>query len=246
MKKYFALSLLILFISKFNCSFTQDLKARDIISKSIESYGGKKFSVSKIGFSFREKQYSIELNDGLFEYKRISKDGDDETIDILNNEGFKRLVNNDESMIASLMSDKYSSSINSVVYFALLPYRLSDQAVISSYLGKIQLFGKEYHKVKVRFTEESGGEDHEDEFIYWFDSKTYSMDYLAYSYQTNGGGIRFRKAFNKRTVNGLVFQDYENYKADSDKHLLENLDDEFEKGNLELLSIIELKKISVK
>jgi hypothetical protein len=98
----------------------------------------------------------------------------------------------------------------------------------------------------VTFRQESGGEDFEDVFVYWFATDDYSMDFLAYSYHTDGGGMRFRKAKNKRTVNGLVFQDYDNYKADPDTYNVEELDKAFENAKLELLSKIELENIEVK
>ena len=72
------------------------------------------------------------------------------------------------------------------------------------------------------------------------------MDYLAYSYKENDIGLRFRKAYNKREVNGLVFQDYENYKSYYYKYKVVELDEHCENGELELLSKIELENIIVK
>ena len=40
------------------------------------------------------------------------------------------------------------------------------------------------------------------------------MDYLAYNYKVNGGGVRFRSSYNRRNVGGIIFQDYINYKAE--------------------------------
>lgn len=227
--------------------FAQNLKPEAIIAKSIDFYGGDKFNPSDISFVFRSKKYEIHLNEGLYEYKRIFTEDGEQIKDVLNNDGFTRFVDGDESYLAKLRSGSYSSSVNSVVYFALLPYRLKDEAVISQYLGKSSVKGKSYYKIKVTFSENSGGEDFEDVFVYWFDTEDYSMDYLAYSYlETKGPGLRFRKAYNLQTVNGLTFQDYENYKANPLKFKVENLDELFNENKLELLSKIELKQIEVK
>ena len=63
------------------------------------------------------------------------------------------------------------------------------------------------------------------------------MNYLAYEYLTDAGGIRFRVAINRRTIEGVVFQDYENYKAPKNTSL-DDLPKMYEKGELELLSLI--------
>lgn len=39
------------------------------------------------------------------------------------------------------------------------------------------------------------------------------MDFLAYEYNVNGGGVLFREAFNSRMIEGMRFQDYINYGA---------------------------------
>ena len=134
--------------------------------------------------------------------------------------------------------------VNSVVYFALLPYGLNDQAVNKIYVGQSTIKDEVYHKIKVTFNQEGGGEDFQDVFIYWVGEDDHKVDYLAYSYETDGGGIRFREAYNERVINGVRFVDYVNYKP-KDIQDLEVLDQEFEKGNLEELSKIELTDIKV-
>ena len=68
------------------------------------------------------------------------------------------------------------------------------------------------------------------------------MDYLAYSYEVDGGGVRFREAYNTRKIGGVLFQDYVNY-----KHLkntdVSTFDILFEKGELKELSRIELENV---
>jgi hypothetical protein len=66
------------------------------------------------------------------------------------------------------------------------------------------------------------------------------MDFFAYSYQTEGGGVRFRESINKVKVDGVIFQDYNNFKAELGTEL-SNLPSMFENKELELLSKIELE-----
>src|SRR5690606_15410685 len=105
----------------------------------------------------------------------------------------------------------YSNSVNSVAYFAFLPYGLNDPAARKQWKGETELEGQTYDIIEVTFDEEGGGDDFEDEFLYWFNQENGQMDFLAYTYHTEGGGVRFRKAFNSRMVNGIRIQEYENY-----------------------------------
>jgi hypothetical protein len=64
----------------------------------------------------------------------------------------------------------------------------------------------------VKFKQENGGTDFDDIYMYWFDQQTGHLDFFGYNYQVDGGGTRFRKAVNRRTVNGIMIQDYINYR----------------------------------
>ena len=65
----------------------------------------------------------------------------------------------------------YSESLNSVIYFALLPYKLSDKAVKVSYKQDVSILGKDYFEIEVTFDVEGGGKDHDDKFYYWVDKE---------------------------------------------------------------------------
>jgi hypothetical protein len=235
------ISLVILTLSA--CQKPQN--AEQIVSKAIEYAGGDKFEHSTIAFDFRDKYYQVKREIEDWEMVRSFQDSNKLVEDLYSTEVFERKINGEKSMIVDSMQFKYIESINSVIYFALLPYKLNDKAVIKELLGKEEIEENTYYKVKVRFREEGGGEDFQDEFIYWFDVKDYSLDYLAYSFQVNGGGMRFRKAYNERFVEGIRFADYVNYKPTSDNADLTSLAQMLEEEKLKELSRIELDNISV-
>ena len=141
----------------------------------------------------------------------------------------------------------YTSSVNSVIYFAFLPMSLNDPAVIKEYVQEVKIKDKIYHKIKITFRAEGGGEDYEDVFYYWFDTDDYSMDYLAYSYnEEEGTGIRFREAYNTRTIDGVKIQDYINFKpAIKGSIPLSEIDKAYIDGKLEKLSLIELEDMKI-
>jgi len=219
--------------------------AQSLIDKVIENHGGVLYENFKATFDFRGRHYVMQHQGGSFQYERHFSDSSGQIKDILNNDGFHRLLNDQDITDTVKKAAAYARSVNSVVYFALLPYRLNDPAVEKSYLGTGEIKGELYHKIKVTFEQEGGGDDYSDEFVYWIHAQNLTMEYFAYLYFTDGGGKRFRAPFNSRTVGGIKFSDYENYKELDDQVELKDYDLEFNQGKLELLSKIELENLEV-
>jgi len=239
--------ILFFLVTLTSCKKEIPLPAQDIVDKTIEVSGGEKYLNAEIDFDFRDKHYRSVREGGKFQYERQFQDSIGIIKDVLNNDGFQRFVNDTLTKIPDTMAVKYTSSVNSVHYFALLPYGLNDAAVNKSSLGEVSIKDKLYHKIKVTFNQEGGGEDYEDVFIYWIEAETFKADYIAYSYiEDDGVGIRFREAYNERFINGLRFVDYNNYKSEDATMDLLGLDKAFETGSLKLLSKIELENITVK
>lgn len=239
--------LLLPFLLLAACGQTEEpLDAEKIISSAIKSYGLDDISNRKIEFDFRDKHYSLLREENKYTYTRTFQDSLGFVEDILvNSADFTRLIDGNELEVDSVWTGKYSSSVNSVLYFIQLPLTLMDAAAIKKYLGTTVLKDKEYHLIEIRFSEEGGGKDFEDVFLYWFDTKTFSMDFLAYSYITDDGGVRFREAFNRSEVNGVIFQDYINYKPEDKFTPLDQLANLYKDGKLIELSRIENVNITV-
>lgn len=236
---------LLMIIGLTSCNFFQT-DPQKIIDKAIEAAGGDKYLHSTIEFDFRDRHYVAQREGGKFSYERIFSEKNKTIHDFVSNDGFKREINDTIADVAETMKVRYTSSVNSVIYFALLPYALNDAAVIKEFLGETIIDEKKYSKVKITFQQEGGGEDFEDEFIYWIDKNDFTIGYMAYSYEESDGvGLRFRKAYNPRKVNGILFQDYINYKPKSKVPIAE-LEELYLSGELEELSKIELLEIQVK
>lgn len=238
--KFFCSLLFLIFLSSCN-NEQEKTPAEEIIDKAIDKAGGEKYEKAEIEFTFRENKYSSKRDGGLFEYTRTIRDSLGEARDVLTNEGFRRFRGEREEKLPDTLKASFANSVNSVHYFVQLPYGLSAPAVQEKLVGEDSIFGEPYYEVEVTFKQEGGGTDHEDEYMYWIHQEDYSVDYLAYRFYVNEGGIRFRKAIEPRTIEGIRFVDYENYKLEEDWETvpLEDLDDLFMKGQLELVSIIE-------
>ena len=219
--------------------------AIEIIAKVREAHGVKNIDGKEITFSFRDKVYSRYSLNNQYGYSRSALNEEGKmVIDSWRGDDFKRTINNVEVQITDKEENTYKNSINSVFYFALLPLSLSDPAVNVELLGDSKLKGKKYTKLRVTFDEEGGGEDFNDVFIYWMNKETNTMDFLAYQYFTEGGGIRFREAYNPREVGGFLFQDYNNFKPTTGIELID-MDKAFEMGEMEQVSEIVLEDIKV-
>ncbi len=237
--KYLALLFLVFAIS-CKPSITK-LTAQEIIDKTILYAGADLVANSEIEFSFRNNQYKAIRKNGKFELSRQI----DMITDVLSNDGFERLVNGNITTIDAKMIQKYSNSINSVHYFSVLPFGLNDKAVHEKLLPSSTIHEKEYYKIEITFSEDGGGEDFEDVFIYWIGKEDFFIDYLAYAYHTNGGGKRFRVLKEQCFKNGIRFVDYHNYKPLDKEIMLVDLDNAFENNQLEKVSEIVLEDIKV-
>ena len=218
----------------------------DTVRHALEAQGLIQKDSFRIAFDFRDKHYRARINQGEYDYFREFSDSTGaKVVDHRHNQGFVRTIDGDTIALAPKKAQAYSESVNSVVYFALLPYFLKDPAVQYQDLGIVEVEGEDYYKYQVTFRKEDGGTDHDDIFIYWFHAKTHVLDYLAYSYTRNGGGVRFRKAYNPRTVEGIRLVDYINYKHENPKFPVEQTDKAFEQGKLEEVSRIDLENAEV-
>ena len=222
--------------------------AEEIVTRAIAASGTEKLKNAEASFTFRNIEYQYQYRNGNFRYTRIQQDTLGNTVkDVLVNSGLNRFINDSLVTLEEEKRTAYTASVNSVIYFAFLPLPLNDAAVNKSFVGKVEINQKSYFKVQVTFDVEGGGEDYEDVFYYWFDTEDYSLDYLAYSYNEDDGiGVRFREAYNTRTVNGVIVQDYRNYRPENEEGFpLATIDNAFKSESLKLLSVIELEDVQI-
>lgn len=222
-----------------------DQKAKRIVNQAIDAHGGSAYEAFRLEFDFRNIHYTAARDGGIFEYTREFADSIGPIRDVLSNEGFTRYRNGTPDLLSEERKAAYTRSLNSVIYFALLPFGLNDKAVEKKWIEETTIDGKAYDVIRVTFDDTGGGEDHQDIYLYWFNKDSGTMDYLAYSYETDGGGMRFRKAMNARRVGGILLQDYMNYKPIEKDVPIERLQSLFVSDSLKVVSEIKLTGASV-
>ena len=245
MKKSIVFIVVILLV--FSCKNEEKLTAQDIVDKAIEVAGGETYKGSEISFDFRGRTYTSKREAKGTKLIRLTIDSTGKrTKDILAPTYFKRMVNDSVVQVPDSMITRYSNSVNSVHYFAYLPQGLNDKAVNKELLEDVNINEVPYYKLRISFDQEGGGTDFEDIFVYWINKNSFKIDYLAYEFHVDGGGVRMREAYNERYVNGLRFVDYKNYKPAESSVKVEEIDEALKNDGLKLLSKIELENISVK
>ncbi len=203
----------------------------EIMERAFARHGGEYLKNLEVDFKFRNHKYNAKLVDGEFTFQnRVAL--------------HEKMEKENRAMTVTNGRMFNTSSTNSVIHFALLPYNINNSMAHKQLMCTSKIKGEPYYKVEVTFDRNGGGDDFEDVYIYWVHKENFTIDYLAYSFHINGGGVRFREAYNQREVNGVRFQDYINYTIDQDFPAQE-LDYAFESGLLREISRIDLEEIQV-
>lgn len=218
-------------------------EARRVIDRAILAHYGRVPDTLDVTFRFRNRNYRIHRRGGEYAYGRdypdTLADGRVQTVrDELTNDGLARTVDGVAVELTAKERGAAARAVNSVRYFFLLPYGLNDPAVNARLLDTTTIDGRTYDRVRVTFDRAGGGRDYEDVYHHYFNRETGELDYLAYNFAVNGGGVRFREATNKRRLGGVLFQDYVNYGLDGDTALA-RVERRFANGELRQLSRIE-------
>lgn len=228
-----------------NLTQSEALTADKIVLKAMNTHGSDDLENSTMTFSFRTSDFMVNRKDGDFLYGRLTTRDRDTITDHYTNKKTTRYINGIPQQLPDSVLTNITSGVNSVVYFAQLPYSLDGDAVNKRIAATDTIKGIPYYEIEVTFDENGGGEDHEDVFIYWIHQQDFTIDYLAYSYCEEECGYRFRESVNRRNINGVIVQDYNNYRAKVQDPDLTELDDLFQNDGLELLSEIKTENVNI-
>ncbi|MEL7372221.1 MAG: DUF6503 family protein, partial [Myxococcota bacterium] len=186
-------------------------RAQAVIRRAIEAHGHDALIRASVRFSFRGTPYSMRRDNGQFVYERWTTRGTSKSHETLTNQGYTATINGQRISLPPRVQDSRRKSLNSVVYFASLPLVLRDPAVRATALSPTRIKGERYDTIQVQFSENGGGDDHDDVFLYWFEQKTGRLAYLAYRFHTGQGGVRFRVATGFTKSGQVTFVQWDNY-----------------------------------
>lgn len=225
----------------------EDLSVESIIDSAYHKSGSGLINKANISFNFREFEYSkVNKPEGELKTRKFTNEKGEAIEDFWQGDSLIRTINGKAVKLSEKDIKAFKSSINSVFYFGFLPKALKDPAVNLKLIDEVEINEKMYYKIKVTFNEDGGGDDFHDIFLYWIGIEDYSMDYMAYQYFTEEGGIRFRAVDKVQEVNGIQFRDYLNY-APKENMMNDymSVDKVFVSDGMRLVSEIRLENVEV-
>jgi hypothetical protein len=232
-----------------------DAEALDLVERVRARHGVSALDRAEVTFSFRGTPFTVFRKGTTFRYARTLTDDSGRQIEeVVDNSGVHRFVDGVEVDLDEAEAGRVHTAVNSVAYFALLPYSLTDPAVRVRALGPDSVRGQAYDLLEATFAQEGGGTDWDDRYVYWLRQPDATMDYLAYSYAPTPGdtsrnetGTRFREVLGTVDVEGIRFQNYRNLTADSiGPRDLERYSDLYENARTWIVSNVVLDSIRVR
>ncbi|MGF1510766.1 MAG: DUF6503 family protein [Myxococcota bacterium] len=216
-----------------------DPSALVLLEKTIQAHGARRLANSTYAFEFRGDRIRMHRRDGVFCYERIETEADGETVTRLDNDGLVRWKDG----VQRPAPDAAGRSLNSIVYFASLPYPLLDPAVHVEKRADQRIRGRAFHVLDVSFRRQGGGDDHEDTFRYWLDAESSLITFMAYRFSRDGGGVRFREATDYVTVGRVRFIQWKNFGVQDSTPPFDQVLKRWREGTLPLISVVELEHL---
>ncbi len=220
-----------------------------IVDRAIEYHGGDLYRHSETELDLCSKSGCFRLTahvDGdRWAYTVTGKSGDSQLRVRSSHDAVAVRRDGEEKAVAAGAEQKFRDWAMARVYFCFLPFRLNDPSVLKQDLGLVGWNGRRLHKVKVTFRAGTST-DAGDQYMYWFDPETARLEYLAYSYDDNSGGLRFRRAVRHRRIGGLLFFDQENYGADGPGLSVDAIDPAYVRDAMRHVSTVRLEGIRVR
>lgn len=223
----------------------------EIVDRAIEFHGGELFlwSNSELLVSSKSGSFKVRstMSGSRFDHQVESQTEEGKRIVVRSrNDSVER---REDGVVVPLNDEQEQRArdfVSARTYFPFLPFRLNDADAYKIDQG-IETWGnRSLHRVKVVFAAGSST-DASDEYVYFFDPKTARLEAYGYTFGTGRerGGLRYRKLFNYRRVEGLLFFDAENLGVSGEgSFTVDSLNEKFVE-TLEPVSTIELSEIEV-
>ncbi|MEM7585700.1 MAG: DUF6503 family protein [Acidobacteriota bacterium] len=226
----------------------EPVRRLEIVDRAIAFHGGDLYTSRATRLDLCSKsgcfQVDAAMDGDRFDY-RVRRETEETRLEVRStNETLEVWRDGVQVEIEAARAQGYRDWAMARVYFCFLPFRLNDPSVLKQDLGLVEWQGRKLHKVKVTF-DAGSSTDASDEYVYWFDPESARLEYFAYSYDDNGGGLRFRRAVNHRRVGGILFFDQENLGSEDAELSVDALDAEVVHDRLRQISTVRLENIRV-
>lgn len=225
-----------------------DVERVAIVDRAIQHHGGDVYGKSEARLDVCSKSgcFRVETRatEGSLDFE-VSGKARGKLREVRSWDGVTTVLEDGEAMAVSPDDlQPYLDWAMARIYFCFLPYRLNDPGVYKQDLGLTTWEGRHLHRIKVTF-EPGSSTDASDEYMYWFDPETARLEYFAYTYDDNGGGLRFRRAINHRRLGGILFFDQENLGTEGADLSVDAIDAAYVRDQLRYVSTVRFENIKV-
>ena len=189
------------------------ITAKALLDSTILAHGGQRVEGATIDFNLNNYSFTLKRDGYNYEYLMGSeKNGELHTARTFNG-GIEYKIGDSIVNEFGRQMALVRNRVNSVAYDFYIPYSLTGNDVLLSYLGQEEMRLKPYHKLKVTYKQIEGAEPDLRAYVLWIDAKTFEIDFIAKQNEETSGRKQFMAAAYKRRVAGVLFSDFELYQT---------------------------------
>jgi len=239
MKRYILILLIVVFgaCNTENKQTATPPNAAQLLNLAVEKAGGDLLYNAEITFRHQGILYKSHRKDTVFSLQRYLPDSLN-TVDIFSNNGTVRLQKSEQVPLDSVQTKNYGAAIEKVHFWVTAPFGFLNASDSLDYRGEVVLAEKQYHKI-------SHQRQNGDALVYWINTETLEMEYLAHRLHTDRRQLRFLEVIQPNTIEGIRFKNYRAYRPKDPKMTLTDLDQAFEAAALHRLSDVVFQNIAV-
>lgn len=226
-----------------NSKNSNELTARQIFNKVSQTHGKETFFNSNINFEITNARYEVSTPMGRYNFKMTRVV--DEKINVISYDGgfLQHTIN---SEIQDLNTASYSVVERSIFGFPFsyfIPFTLDNTDVHLTLLPETTIQLNPYYAVKTSFLTKDDNPK-KDEIILYIDKKDFTIVYLALDFGLISSKKMFKRCYNIRSIDGVLFYDYALF-VDDPEATLEELYLKFNNSTLEHVATIEVNNPTV-
>jgi len=231
MSKYIVTAILLV-TSILSCkNDTSDLTAEQILDKVIEKSGRRALYNATLKFKFLDIDYTTRREGYQYEYEMSRSLDTIEYIARAYNGGFEYKENGQpkDYGFPNLLLEKNLVGLND---FMILPANFeNDNSIIVNKKNNVVIRDNTYLALNI-FLSAKLPSDPTTNYNLYINPKNFDVAFIAYDFESTNGRLFLREAVNKRRVDDVYFCDFITYWTKGDDHILDDLPNLYENGEM--------------
>ncbi|NND88766.1 MAG: hypothetical protein HKM28_05925 [Flavobacteriaceae bacterium] len=226
------------------CSTEPQISADTILEKSIEAAGGEDFFHSTISFSIEDYEYVLKRDGYLTDFS-LTREIDTTIYFSTYKGGLMHYYVNGVEEPESMQSRKFlDARLDGFTFLSSMPHVFNENGTIVERLENVTIQQKEYYTLRITYKHQEGMEDRNIFYLY-IDPDTFYIDYVAFKLDVYQNFQNFRRNYNRRKIEGILFSDFYSFYPHDQSMPLDSLYHYYNKRDVREGPATEYKNISV-